>query len=68
MAGLALCMVARPGAAPCSRLARSGAAPSLSWGGSGKEKISRAYREWTVPPGLCQLCKSSLSHVNPPWS
>jgi len=45
MAGLVLCTVTRPGAAPHAGLASSGVAPSLSWNESGKEKVSRAYRD-----------------------
>lgn len=66
-AGLALCTIVRPGAISCAKLARSGAAPSLPWSARDK-KISRAEREQTIPPGLCPLNKSSLSHMNPPWS
>lgn len=42
LAGWALCRVTSPAAAPRAGLARPGAAPSLPWGGSDKDKISRA--------------------------
>lgn len=66
-AGLSLWMVTRSHTAPHAKLAWFGAAPLPASEWEWQEDLQVLWK-LTVPPSLCPLYESILSHLDPPWS